>query len=151
MVHLLGLRSTATMREALAMTAPCTTDRPIPPRPNTAAEQADFVEGRLGIDLRDRNLRQHGVFGKCAGTHVVQEGFALEGKSRRTVRHNALTLGYADSLAQTGLARQAELARAALRGVQRNHVIAGFDAGDAGAHFLHDAAAFVTEYHGESP
>ena len=35
-VHFAGLVSTATMRPALAITAPCTTDRPMPPSPNTA-------------------------------------------------------------------------------------------------------------------
>src|SRR5882672_4899904 len=118
---------------------------------DAAAEQADLVERRFGVDLRHRNLRQHGVFGKCAGAHVVQDGLALEGKSRGTVRHHALALGYADSLTQISLAGQAELAGSAFGGVQRNHVIAGFDAGDAGTDFLHDAAAFVTQYHREQP
>src|SRR5258708_39793116 len=56
---------------------------------DAAAEQAYFVEQRLLIDFRHRNLRQHGVFGKCAGTHVVQYGFAVEGKARGAIRHHA--------------------------------------------------------------
>src|SRR5882762_2058517 len=98
---------------------------------DAAAEQAHFVERCLRVDLRHRNLRQHGVFGKCAGSHVVQYGLALEGEARGAVRHHALALGYADSLAQVGLAGQAELAGSAFGGIQRNHVIAGFDAGYA--------------------
>jgi hypothetical protein len=53
--------------------------------------------------------------------------------------------------AQVGLAALAEQAFAAFGGVERNHVVAGLDAGHAFAHLHHDAGAFVAQHHGNRP
>jgi hypothetical protein len=81
----------------------------------------------------------------------VVDGLAVLGEAGGAVRHQALALGGADLLAQVGLAGFAELALAAFRGVQRDHVIAHLDAGDALADGLDDAAAFMAEDAGEDP
>ena len=102
------------MRAARAMTAPCTTERPTPPKPKTAtvdpaldlrgvehradaggedaAEKAHLVERRRGIDPGDGDFGQHDVLGERARAHVMQHGPALQRESRRAVRHQARAL-----------------------------------------------------------
>ena len=80
---------------APTMRAPCTTLRPMPPRPNTttfapgstfagvdhradaggdaAADVADLVERRVLADLRHRDLRQHGEIREGRAAHVVMD------------------------------------------------------------------------------
>ncbi|MNO93507.1 hypothetical protein D3C76_851090 [compost metagenome] len=70
---------------------------------------------------------------------------ALVGEARSAVRHQALALGGADLLAQVGLAGLAELALAALRGIQGDHMIAHRHRGDARAYRLDNAAALMAE------
>src|SRR6185437_15610732 len=74
---------------------------------DAATEQADLVQRRLRVDLRDRYFGQHGVFGKRAGAHVVPQHLALVRKPRSAIRHQALALGDADFLAQVGESRPA--------------------------------------------
>src|SRR6185437_11052199 len=112
---------------------------------DAAAEQAHLLQGCFGIDLGQRNLRQYRVFGERAGPHVMQHRLALERESRRAVRHDALALGDANSLTEIGFPGKAELAGSAFWRVQRDHMIAGLDAGHSGADFLDDAAAFVPQ------
>ncbi len=88
--------SIATIRLALAMTAPWMALRPTPPSPNTAtvapgriqhgadpggdaaAEQAHLFERRLFADPGQRDFREHGVFAERRRTHVVENGLAVE-------------------------------------------------------------------------
>ncbi|MCY1437867.1 hypothetical protein D9M71_540450 [compost metagenome] len=70
---------------------------------------------------------------------------AVVGEAGGAVRHQALALGGAHRAAQVGLAGGAELALAALGGIQRDHVVADLQGGDALAHRLDDAAALVAE------
>jgi hypothetical protein len=79
----------------------------------------------------------------------VVDGLAVLGEAGGAVRHQALALGGADLLAQVGLAGFAELALAAFRGVERDHVVAHLDAGDALADGLDDAAPFMAQDAGE--
>ena len=79
------------------------------------------------------------------------DGLAILGEAGGTVRHQPLALGGADLLAQVGLAGFAELALATLGGVERDHVIAHLDAGDALADGFDDAAPLMTEDAGEDP
>ena len=76
----------------------------------------------------------------------MQDLFTIRGKASRTVRHDALPLCRAYRLAEIGLTGCAKRAFTAFRRIQRNDVIPDFHAGDAGADFLNNAAAFVTEY-----
>ncbi|KDC21494.1 hypothetical protein AZ20_1779, partial [Bordetella bronchiseptica E014] len=59
----------------------------------------------------------------------MEQGLAVDREARGAVRHQALALGGADGLAQVGLARQAELALAALGRVERNDMVAFFQRG----------------------
>src|SRR5690606_27821213 len=61
------------------------------------------------------------------------------------VRHEPLALGGADGGAQVGLAAEAGLALPALRRVERDDVVAGRHAGDAGADLEDHAGALVAE------
>ena len=112
---------------------------------NPAAQQADLVQRRLGVDLRDGDFRQHRVFGKGGRAHVVVDGFAVFREAAGPVRHQALALGGADGLAKVGLAGLAEAALAAFRRVEGDHVIAGLHAGHPGADLLHHGSALVAQ------
>src|SRR5579871_663770 len=116
-----------------------------------ATDVADHVEGRVLADLRHRDLRQHRVVGEGGAAHVVVNHPAADGKAAAAVRHEAFALSGADRGAKVRLARQAGLALAALRCVERYDVIAFFHRRDAGADVHDDAGAFMAEYHGEQP
>ena len=75
----------------------------------------------------------------------MENRLALVGETRGAIRHQALALRGADGLAQVGLATQAELALAAFRGVQRDHVIAHSHRGHALADGFHHCAAFMAQ------
>jgi hypothetical protein len=113
---------------------------------NAAAEQADLFGLRFGMNLRQRDFGDHGVFAEGAAAHVVVQRLAVVRKARSPVRHHALALGRAHGDAQVGLAGFAEQALAAFGGVQRDHVVAGHDAGHAFADLDHDARAFMPEH-----
>src|SRR6267143_681649 len=121
-------------------------DRPDAGR-DAAADVTDLLEGRVLADFGERNLRQHRVIGKSRASHVVMHHLLAHREAAGAVRHDALALGGADGRAQVGLARQARLALPALGRVERNHVIALFDRGDAGPHVHDDASALVPENH----
>src|SRR3546814_11198951 len=72
----------------------------------------------------------------CSSDLFVREATAAVG-------HHALALGGAHRHAQVGLAGLAEFALAAFGGVQRDHVVARRDAGDALADLDHHARALV--------
>src|ERR1700730_2334683 len=114
---------------------------------DTAADVADLLEGRVLADLGERNLRQYRVMGKSRATHVVMHHLLAHREAAGAVRHDALTLGGADGRAQVGLARQARLALPALGRVERDHVIALPERGDAGPYVHDDARALVPENH----
>jgi hypothetical protein len=118
---------------------------------HAAADVADLVEGRVFADLGHRDLGQHGVVGECRGAHVVVELLAVEGEPRGAVGHQALALGGADGGAQIGLARQARRALAAFRRIERDDVVALFDAGHARADIDHDAGALMAEDRRKQP
>lgn len=75
----------------------------------------------------------------------MEQLLALVREARGAVRHQALALGSAYGLAQVGLAREAELALAAFRGVQRDHMVAHGHRGHALAYRFDDRAAFMAE------
>ncbi|KAG5729879.1 S-(hydroxymethyl)glutathione dehydrogenase, partial [Termitomyces sp. T112] len=100
---------------------------------HAAADVAGRLERRVLADLR------HGDFG--------QDGEVRE--AGRAVGHQALALRRADRGAQVGLAREAAFALAAFGRVERDHMVAGDNTGDARAHFAHDACALMTQNAGE--
>lgn len=77
------------------------------------------------------------------------ERLALAGEARGAVGHDALALGSADGAAEVGLSALAELALAALGGVEGDDVVADLDIVDVGADRLDDTTALVAEDDGE--
>ena len=68
-----------------------------------------------------------------------------DGKPGCAVGHQALALGFADRLAQVGLARKAIFALTAFRRVERDDVVALFQRLDPPAHLDDNACALVAE------
>ncbi len=118
---------------------------------HTAAEQADFIQRRLRIDFRQRDLGADRIFAEGAGAHVVIDWLTVVGETGGAVRHQAFALGGAHGLTEVGFAGFTELTLAALRSVQRDHVVAGLKAGHAFTHFHHHAAPFVPQHRREHP
>src|SRR5690606_26672088 len=116
---------------------------------HATAQQADLVLRRFLWYLRHGDFRQHRVFGEGRGAHVVIDRLALVAEAGGAVRHQALALSGAHRAAEVGLAGGAELALAALGGIQRDHVVAHRYRGHALADRLDDAATLVAEDAGE--
>ena len=74
---------------------------------------------------------------------------ALVGHAAGAVGHQPLPLGRADRGAQVGLAGQAAFALTAFRGVKRDDMVIGLDAGDTGTDFANNSRAFVPKHAGE--
>ena len=91
---------------------------------DAAADVADLVERRVLADLRERDLRQHRVVRERRAAHVVVDLGLADREAARAVGHQALALRRADRGAQVRLAAQARFAGAALRRVERDHVVA---------------------------
>ncbi len=75
----------------------------------------------------------------------MKDFLAVQGKARGAVRHDAGALGGADLLAKIGLGMEAVVAFAAFGRVERNDVVALFDAGHVGAGIDDDAGAFMAQ------
>lgn len=73
------------------------------------------------------------------------ELLSLAGKARGAVRHDALALGSANGTAEVGLSALAELALAALSGVEGDNMVADLDVVDVGANRLDNTTALVAE------
>ena len=120
-------------------------------RGDAAADQADLVERRVLADLRRGDLRHHRVVGEGRGAHIVEQPVAADGEAAGAVRHQALALGLADRDAEIGLAGEAEFAMAAFRRVERNHMVAGLERGDAGAGIDDHARSLMAQNGGKQP
>ena len=156
------------MRSAPARRQPATAPRPTIPAPNTthvepgldlggserraepgreaAGEQRGAVERRLGVDLRERDLRHHRVLGERRGAHEVAQRLAVARQARGAVGQVALVLLLADREAQVRARAAAVDALAALRREQRHDVVAGRDERHVLPDALHDAGALVAEH-----
>ncbi len=75
----------------------------------------------------------------------MENRLAFVGETRGAIRHQAFALGGTNGLAQVGLARQAEFALAAFRGVQRDHMVADGHRGHALADRFNHCTAFMAE------
>ncbi len=106
---------------------------------DATADIAGGIERCVGPNFCERDFRYHGVVCKGRGAHVVVDGLILVGKARGPIGHEAAALRGANRLAQVGLARQAEFALAAFRRVQRDHVVALFQAFHVRADVEHHA------------
>ena len=115
-------RSTQTIRSAPCSRQPATAPRPTMPGAEDdagrarldlggvhrraepgrepAREQAGAVERRLGVDLRERDLRHHRVLGERRGAHEVADRLAVAREPRRAVGQVALVLLLADRQAE---------------------------------------------------
>jgi hypothetical protein len=171
--NLAGLMSMAMIRPALAMRAPWITLSPTAPRPKTAtvragldpggvahgadtggdaaAEQADLVQWRLLRHPGQRDLRQHAILREGRGAHVVVDHPALERQPAAAIGHHPLALAGADGDAEVRLAGAAELALAALGGVERDDMVAHCHVADAAADGLDDGAALMAENDRKQP
>jgi hypothetical protein len=98
---------------------------------DTATQQANLTQSSLLGDLSNGDLGNDGVISKAGNTHVVEDSLSLAGETRCSIRHDTLSLSDADNGAQVGLARGAELARAALGNVQGDDMIAGNNGGNS--------------------
>ena len=116
---------------------------------DAAADVAGLVERRVGPDLGHRDLGQDRVVGEGRAAHVVVDRLALVAEPAGAVGHHALALGAADRSAEVGLARQAAFALAAFGRVERDHVVARLDAGDARPDLQHHARALMPQDRGE--
>ena len=118
---------------------------------DAATDVADLVERRVLADLRECDLREHGVVRERRAAHVVVDLLAADREPAGAVRHHALALRGADRRAQVGLVRQARFALPAFRRVERDHVVALAQRGHARAHVDDHAGPLVPEDHREEP
>ena len=79
----------------------------------------------------------------------MEDGFAADRHAAFAVGHQSLTLGGADGRAQIGLAAETGLALATFGNVERDDVVADFEALHVFTHFHHHAGAFVAKHAGE--
>src|SRR5229473_1832607 len=124
-----GLRSTPTIIEAPAIRAPCTTFRPIPPRPNTTTRSPGCTFAVL----------------RTAPIPVVMEHLAITRESAAAVGHHAAALGLANCGTEIRFARDARGTIAAFGNVERDNVVTALERCDIGDGFHHDARALVPE------
>ena len=126
-------------------------DRADPGR-DAAADVADLVERRVLADFRHRDLGQYREIREGRGAHVVEQLLAAaEREPAGAVGHHALALGRADRGAEIGLARQAGRALPAFRRVERDDVVALFDAGHPRPDIDDDAGALMAEDRRKQP
>ena len=81
---------------------------------DAAADVADLLERRVLADLRERDLRQHGVVRERGAAHVVVHLLVADGEAAGAVGHHALALRGADRGAQIGLVRQCRICTAGI-------------------------------------
>ena len=110
-----------------------------------AAQQAHLFQRGFLVDLCQRNLRQNGVLGEGRATHVVIDWLSVLVEAAGAVGHQPLALGFADFPAQVGFAGQAEFALATFGGIQRNHMIADGNTGNAFTDRLYNAAPLMAK------
>ena len=117
---------------------------------HAAADVADLVERRVLADLGQRDLRQHGVVGEGRAAHVVVDRLAADARSG-WCRPASAPLPWVARMAvhRLVLRDRQRFALPAFRRVERDDVVAGFDAGDARADLQHHARALVAEDGGE--
>src|SRR5882757_2457089 len=116
---------------------------------HAAADIAHLVERGIFTNLGHRNFRKHGEIRKSRTTHVVMDHLLADGESAGSVGHDALSLRGANRRAEIGLLREAGLALAALRGIERNDMVAFLDRCHAGSDIDDDAGSLVPENRGE--
>ena len=115
------------------------------PGGDAATQQTRTVGGDLGGDGDHGDVGDDGVLREGGGAHEVQKVLAADLETRGTIGHDTLTLGGTDLPAEVGLAGLAELALAALGGVQGDDILSGLDGGHAIAYGLDNTGTFVTE------
>src|SRR5690242_18631226 len=79
----------------------------------------------------------------------MKDGLRTETEAAGPVGHHALALRAADRGAEIGLLGKAAFALPAFGRVERDHMVADRDRGDARADLAHDAGTFVPKDRGE--
>ena len=102
---------------------------------HATTQQTHFVQRGLRVNLRQRDLRANSVFAEGAGAHIVINRLTVIREARCAIRHQTFALGRTYGSAQVGFTRFTELTLAALCGVQRDHMIARLQTGNAFAYF----------------
>ena len=156
------------IRSAPASRAPATAPRPTSPAPKTAhvdpastlamysaaprpvvAPQASVqedVERRLGVDLRQRDLRHHRRLGERAGAHEVPDALAVSMQAGRAVGEVALVLLLADREGRGSSSVKTQWMHSPHCGLNRViYVVARREGRDAVTDRLDDARALMAE------
>ncbi len=112
---------------------------------HAATDVTNLIERRVRSDFGKGYFRHHGEIseGRCA--HVMMDLLTAEAEAAAAIGHQTLTLRGPDRLAKIGLLAEAVVALAAFGCVERNDVIALFQAGDVGPGIDHHAGAFMAE------
>ena len=92
-----------------------------------------MLEWRLGVDLRQGDLRHHRVLGEGRAAHEVADPVAVAGDPGGAVGEVALVLLLADRQAEVGPRVEAVDALAALGREEGDDVVAGGERGDVRA------------------
>ena len=116
---------------------------------HAAPDEARDLERDVLVDLHARVLRDHGVVGECPERAEAAEVLAVTVEAERLVLQTADARVQA-AVAQVLVAGRAVAALAARRDVRGNHVVAGLDAGDAGADLLDDPGPLVSAHQREA-
>jgi hypothetical protein len=123
---------------AVFIAAPSPVERP-------HAKRTCVLERRLGVDLRQRDLRHDRVLRERGRPHEVTDRVAVPPESRRPVGQVALVLLLADGQAEVRSLAAAVHTLAALRREERDDVIARGERRDVRADLLDHAGALVPE------
>lgn len=108
---------------------------------DTTAEDADFVERRLGVDLGQAADMDDGVLAEGGRPDEVEDGLPADGEAGLTVAdHHAAVDVDPEEVAHVALLRLAVGALLALAGEHREDVVAWRELGHALSDALHDAA-----------
>lgn len=116
---------------------------------DTAAKQADLIQGCGFIDGDDRDVGNDCVLRERRSSHEMVDGLSPAGEAGGPVGHQTLSLCGTDFSTEIGLAALAELAFTAFRRIQGNDVVARGNICDTFADGLDDTAPFVTKDHRE--
>ena len=107
---------------------------------------ASLVEGGVCADLCYGDFRQNREIRKGRAAHIMINGLSLIGEPARSIRHQALALRRADRGTEIGLAGEAGFTLATFRRVERDDVIARFDARHTRADLTDNACTFMAEH-----
>lgn len=108
----------------------------------TAAENADLVERRLRVDLREAADMDDGVLAEGGCANKVEDGLPLDGESGLAVAdHDAAVNVDPEEVTHVALLRFAVITLLALSGEHREDMVARREFGHTLSHTLHNAVS----------